>query len=78
MYGRTCYQTHKTTLLSRKCGLWRNRILQVSFFVPLACSVTVLEFDLTFLKASRSFAVTGKFSTLKHPPLLDGVSNHDG
>ena len=57
--------------------MWTVEESYFSFFVPLACPVTALEFDLTFLKASRSFAVTGKFSTLKHPPLFDGVSNHD-
>ena len=57
---------------------FRNCIIQVSFFIPWAASVEEFEFDLTFFMASRSLAVTGKFSISRHPPVLDRVSNHDG
>ena len=57
---------------------FRNCVIQVSFFIPWAASVEEFEFDLTFFMASRSLAVTGKFSISRHPPVLDRVSNHDG
>ena len=57
---------------------FRNCVIQVSFFIPWAASVEGFEFDLKFFMASRSLAVTGKFSISRHPPVLDRVSNHDG
>ena len=69
---------HQTTQLPHRCRLLRNRISQVSFFIPFAAAVEGFEFDLTFLIASRSFASTGRFSILRHPALFDRVSNHDG
>ena len=56
----------------------RNCVIQVSFFIPWAASVEGFEFDLKFFMASRSLAVTGRFSISRHPPVLDRVSNHDG
>ena len=44
---------------------YENRILQVSLYKP-------------FFLASRSFALTGTFSTSRHPAFFDRVSNHDG
>ena len=63
-----------------KDGLLKSRdcVIQVFFFIPWAASVQGFEFDLTFFMASRSLAVTGKFSISRHPPVLDRVSNHDG
>ena len=57
---------------------FRNCVIQVSFFIPWAASVEGFEFDLKFFMASRSLAVTGRFSISRHPPVLDRVSNHDG
>ena len=57
---------------------FRNCVIQVSFCIPWVASVEEFEFDLTFFMASRSLAVTGKFSISRHPPVLDRVSNHDG
>ena len=65
---------------THRCGLLNmcNRILRVSFFIPLAGSVEALEFDSTFFMPSRSFALTGTFSTSRQPTFFDRVSNHDG
>ena len=68
----------KEHVINSKCQTVLSPIGQVSFFIPLDGSVKGFECDLVFFITSRSFAVIGKFSILRHLALFDRVSNHDG
>ena len=63
--------------------MWIVKCVQLYFIsfllhIPLAGSLEGFECNLTFFVTSRSFPVTGKFSTSRHSALFDRVSNHDG
>lgn len=59
-------------------GMSNHDSLRLKLSLPLAGSVKGFECDLVFFITSRSFAVIGKFSILRHLALFERVSNHDG